>query len=166
MSTATASLSPENTVDIYQQKTNKFLYGRSGTDFLSAEEPEIRPRSAKPLNLVIDLNKPREEIKQRWSGVVTSANEQELTVRLEDLTNRENPDELVVLSRDEIDDKDQCLVKPGALFYWYIGYRQGFKYSKERISIIRFRRLPPWTARKIQEAEKLAKEYADFFLTD
>lgn len=166
MSTAIANLFPENTADIYQQKMNRFFYGKSGTNFLFTEDPEIRPRSAKPLNVVIDHNKPREEIKQRWSGFVINADNEELTVRLEDLTNPENPDELVVLSRDEIDDKDQSLVKPGALFYWYIGYRQGYKYRKERISIIRFRRLPSWTAREIQNTKKLAEEYTNFFLTD
>lgn len=170
MSTAIAIFPTENTGDtqeyVHEYGENKYRYGRSGTDILSTKEPEIRPRSAKFIAPVIDLNRPREDIKQCWSGKVISATDQELTVRLEDLTNRDNPDELIVLSRDEIDDREQSLVKPGALFYWYIGYRQGYKYSKERISIIRFRRLPSWTAREIQESEKLAKEYADFFLTN
>ncbi|OHX35092.1 hypothetical protein BJL95_00640 [Methylomonas sp. LWB] len=109
---------------------------------------------------------PREEIRQRWRGVIVSSNEEELTVQLEDLTNSENPNELVVLSRDEVDAKDQPLIEPGALFDWYMGYRQGQKYSRERFSTIRFRRLPPWTAAEIQNAEKLAEEYADFFLVD
>lgn len=157
MSTAIANLPQEN---------NQFRYGRPGTDFSSTKEPEIRPRSTRQLDVVINLNKAKEELKLCWSGVVISANDQELTVRMEDLLNRENPDELVVLSRDEIDDKDQCLVKPGALFYWNIGYRQGFKCPKERFSIIRFRRLPKWTAKEIKDTENLAEEYADFFLTD
>ena len=71
-----------------------------------------------------------------------------------------------MLSRDEIDNNDQNLIQPGALFYWYIGYRQGIKYSKERISIIRFRRLPQWTKREIEEADKLAEDYAEFFLAN
>ena len=157
MSTAIASLPKEN---------NQFRYGRPGTDLSSTKEPEIRPRSKRQLDVVINLNKAKEELKLCWSGVVISANDHELTVRMEDLINRENPDELVVLSRDEIDDKDQCLVKPGALFYWNIGYRQGVKCPKERFSIIRFRRLPKWTAKEIKDAENLAEEYADFFLTD
>jgi len=161
MSTAIAILPQEDTLGI-----NQFRYGRSGTDFSSTKEPEIRPRSTRQYNVVINPNKVREDIKQHWSGVVISLNDHELTVRLEDLTNPENPDELIVLSMDEIDEKDQCLIKPGALFYWYIGYRQGVKYRKERISIIRFRRLPQWTTREIENAEKLAEEYADFFLAD
>jgi hypothetical protein len=95
-----------------------------------------------------------------------SSNEEELTVQLKDITNPENPDELVVLSMDEIDIKDQSLIEHGALFDWYIGYRQGQKYSRERFSTIRFRRLPSWTATEIQDAGKLGEEYANFFLAD
>ena len=158
MSTAMASL---------PQETNQFRYGIPGTDYSSTKEPEIRARSAKQqFDVAINPNKAKEELKLCWSGVVISANDQDLTVRVEDLLNRDNPDELIVLSRDEIDDKDQCLVKPGALFYWNIGYRQGFKCPKERFSIIRFRRLPKWTDKEIKDAENLAEEYADFFLSD
>lgn len=157
MSTVMANLPQEN---------NQFWYGRSGTDCSSTEKPEIRPRSTKKRDVVINHNKAREDLKLCWSGVVISVNGQELAVRMEDLINRDNPDEYIVLSRDEIDDKDQCLVKPGALFYWNIGYRQGVKCPKERFSIIRFRRLPKWTVKEIKDADNLAKEYADFFLTD
>ncbi|MDD5274519.1 MAG: hypothetical protein PHR16_00360 [Methylovulum sp.] len=167
MSTASASLLKENdTTNSYYQEPSKYRYGKDGTDMFSTKEPEIRPRSKKLPFDVIDLTKPREEIRQRWRGVVVSSNEEELTVQLEDSTNSENPNELVVLSRDEIDAKDQILIEPGALFDWYIGYRQGQKYSRERFSTIRFRRLPPWTAAEIRDAEKLAGEYADFFLAD
>ena len=167
MSTTTASLVEErDTTDNYHQEPTEYRYGKDGTDIFSTKEPEIRPRSRKLPFDIIDLTKPREEIRQRWSGVIVSSNEEDLTVQLEDITNPENPNELVVLSRDEIDTKDQLLIEPGALFDWYIGYRQGRKYSRERFSTIRFRRLPPWTAAEIQDAEKLAEEYADFFLTD
>lgn len=167
MSTATASLLKEtDTYNNYHQEPIEYKYSKDGTDIFSTKEPEIRPRSKKLPFDVIDLTKPREEIRQRWRGVIVRSNEEDLTVQLEDITNPENPNELVVLSRDEIDAKDQLLIEPGALFDWYIGYRQGQKYSRERFSIIRFRRLPPWTAAEIQDAEKLAEEYADFFLTD
>jgi hypothetical protein len=166
MSTAVASLAEKDTTDRYQQEPNEYRYGKDGTDIFSAKEPEIRPRSQKLPFDIIDLTKPREEIRQRWRGVIVSSSEEDLTVQLEDLTNPDNPNELVVLSKDEIDAKDQLLIEPGALFDWYIGYRQGQKYSRERFSTIRFRRLPPWSATEIRDAEKLAEEYANFFLAD
>jgi hypothetical protein len=166
MSTAIASLPEKETTDYYQQEPTEYRYGKDGTDIFSTKEPEIRPRSQRLPFDVTDFTKPREEIRQRWRGVIVSSNEEELTVQLEDITNPENPNELVVLSMDEIDLKDQSLIEPGALFDWYIGYRQGQKYSRERFSTIRFRRLPSWTATEIQDAEKLAEEYANFFLAD
>ena len=119
-----------------------------------------------PPRLVIKKNRVIEEIRQLWSGVVISVDDQEFSVILEDFTNRENPDESTILSRDEVDDKEQDLVVAGAQFYWSIGYREGANYSKERISIISFRRLPKWTSREIKNAEQLADEYANFFLID
>ncbi len=172
MNTALAELPEENPQYRYGRTGTGFSstnepvrYGRTDTDFLSTNEPEIRPRSSIKFDVISSPNV-REDIKLSWSGVVISMNDHELTVRMEDMTNRENPDEIVVISRDEIDDKDQYLVKPGALFYWHIGYRQGAKCPKERFSIIRFRRLSKWTANEIKEAENLAEDYANFFLTD
>ena len=156
-----ANCKPEYIPDI-----NQFYYSKSGTNSFSIKDPEIRPRSIKKDYVVAKSSKFREDIKQKWSGVVIAVDDEELTVRLEDLTNFDNPNEIVVLSRDEIDNNDQNLIQPGALFYWYIGYRQGIKYSKERISIIRFRRLPQWTKREIEEADKLAEDYAEFFLAN
>lgn len=169
MSTAIVSSSDNTSLIQYDDKQTGYRYADSGTKSFSLKDQdnqEIRPRSVSPLMHVINVNNPIQDIRQRWSGVVLSLNQQELKVRLEDLTNTENPDELVTLSIDEIDKKDQGLIKPGAQFYWYIGYKQGLRYSKERFSIIRFRRLPHWTDREIKESEKLAKEYADFFLTN
>lgn len=166
MSTAIASSSRVDTTDRYKHESIEYRYGRDGTDIFSTTEPDIRPRSKRPYPYQIDLKKPREEIRQRWRGVIVSSDERELTVQLEDITNPENPKELVVLSRDEIDLKDQRLIESGALFDWYIGYRQGHKYPRERFSKIRFRRLPPWTEKDIKDAENIAEEYANYFLTD
>ncbi len=105
-----------------------------------------------------------EIIKQKWSGTVIAFDNDEIQVRLEDLTNPSGPDEFVVLGEEEIDPQEQALIQKGAMFLWHIGYRQGPKYPKERFSKIRFRRLPGWTEAELLEAEKTAKEYANFFL--
>ncbi len=176
MSTAVAIPKQDSTYELLDQdRPNGFRYpdpntARStmdpGIDSALIENP-IRRRSTNAyLNQTLSINEPREEIKQQWSGVVVSANENNLTVQLQDLTNPQNPNEIIVLSRDEIDDKDQSLIQTGAQFYWSIGYRQGIKLSKQRFSNIRFRRLPKWTAREIKAAEILTEEYADFFLTN
>lgn len=107
-------------------------------------------------------------VKQKWDGTVIACTDQEITVELEDLTNLDNPREVAVLSREKVEQKveqiDLPLVKIGALFLWYIGYREGPSYPRKIFSKISFLRLPKWTDGEIREARVLAKEYADFFL--
>lgn len=121
--------------------------------------PRIRPilvQSDSAIGLV-------EIIKQKLAGCVVSIERGEIRVKLEDLTNPENPDEYVTLAIEEIDPHEQSLIETGATFLWHIGYRQGPKYPRERFSKIRFRRLPEWTESELIEAEKTAAKYASFF---
>lgn len=156
----------ENTVSVNQDGNTMYRLGNSETDSSSIEDSVIKPRSPRHLVTVASISNKIEDIKQKWNGVVIDCNDHELTARLEDLTDPKNPDEIVVLSIEEIDKGDQTLIQNGAVFLWQIGYRQGSKYPRERFSKISFRRLPKWTEEDIQDAEKLAKEYADFFSTD
>lgn len=167
MSTTVNFALPENTTGSDQNiENNTYRLGQSGTDPLSIENPVIKPRSPREIDAVISIDSKIEMIKQIWNGTVIDVNDQELTARLEDLTTPENPDEIVVLSTEEIERRDWSLIQAGAMFLWHIGYRCGPKYPRERFSKISFRRLPKWTKGEIQDAEKLAKEYADFFLAD
>ncbi len=184
MSTATSSIRKENTTSHFQYEPSKIKYGKDGTNtpileildtvdpseeletIDPSEELETRLRSHKSSTEEINFAKPREDIRQRWLGTVVKSNEENLTVQLEDLINPENPKELVDLSRDEIDRKDHPLIQSGALFDWYIGYRQGLKYSRERFSTIRFRRLPVWTDSEIKDAKEQAEDYYNFFNSD
>lgn len=169
----------ENTGSLTQSDNPTYLLGSEKTDPLSADEPPktdpfsakegsqlLKPRTPIPLKVVRTVNQQKEDIKQIWSGVVTEINDQELTVKLEDITNPDNPDEIVVLSLEEIEKREWSLIEVGAMFLWHIGYRSGPKYPMQRFSKISFRRLPKWTSEEIHNAEILAKEYANFFLTD
>jgi hypothetical protein len=110
--------------------------------------------------------KVREIIKQRWTGVVTEHFGNSFAVIIKDETNKNNPDEIVELSVDEIEPHDRSLIKPGAMLNWYIGYRQGNLLPRERFSVIRFRRLPKWTQQELDRANERAKEYAQYFAVD
>ncbi len=153
----------ENTVSVEQNENTMYRLGDAKTDSSSLKDPVIKPRSPRHLVSVAGMNNQIEVIKQKWNGVVVDYDDQEMTARLEDLTDPKNPDEIVVLSIEEIDKGDQALIQNGAVFLWHIGYRQGSRYPRERFSKISFRRLPKWTKEEIQDAEKLAKEYSDFF---
>jgi hypothetical protein len=107
-----------------------------------------------------------EDIRQTWNGIILESNENQLTVRLEDVSNPQNPDEIAELSIEEIEGRDRALVEPGAMFRWYIGYRYGATTPRERFSKIVIRRLPKWSEEELTAAEAKAKEYIDFFCTD
>lgn len=112
---------------------------------------------------VIPKPTPVEDIKQSFKGTVLSVAENDFQVRIKDLTNTENPDEIVLISKDEISTHDILMLREGTMFFWHIGYRQCIGQPKERFSVIRFRRLSRWTSKEIKIAAEKAREYVDFF---
>lgn len=109
-----------------------------------------------------------DDIKQKFSGIVTEIDheKEEFIARISDLTNPNNPDELVTLSFDEIQEADQRKLTKGDSFVWYIGYVQGQRISREGFSKIRFRRLPAWSQQEIDLASSRSEELAHFFHRD
>jgi len=105
----------------------------------------------------------KEEVKQQWAGVVIAIDPETFTVQLNDKTNPENPDEIITLDKEEVDQSEQSLITLGALLYWHIGYRWSAKMSKERFSKIRFRRLPSWSKQELDEAKLQAAKLEAFF---
>lgn len=94
---------------------------------------------------------------QRWEGVVLSGSAESFTARIVDAQGA-YPDEEVELAYDELSPFDRDLVAQGAIFYWAIGYRQKLPNgSRERVSRIRFRRLPAWTSAEVQEQSERAR---------
>lgn len=158
-----------DTVDVIDNDNvvKSYRYGSDRTDDASImNNVEIKPPSPRRTIPAVNIGNKVENIKQEWHGMVVNYADNELTVRLEDVTHPENPDELVTLSIEEIEERDQPLIQNGAIFLWHIGYRYGPTYPRERFSKIRFRRLPKWTDVEIERANKLAKDYEDFFLAD
>jgi hypothetical protein len=98
------------------------------------------------------------EIEQAFEGhVVAVDREGELFVaRLVDASS-DAPDEEADFSFREVVPDDRHLVVPGALFTWTIGLEWRSRQSR-RVSEIRFRRLPPFTAEAISQAEQEAVE--------
>jgi hypothetical protein len=96
---------------------------------------------------------------QSWEGVVLDVEDDAFRARLINVTG-DNVDEEVTLAIDELCDFDLELLEPGAIFYWSIGYRQELRGARERVSRIRFRRLPAWTESQLREAEARAATLA------
>ncbi len=80
-----------------------------------------------------------DDIKQKFFGIVTEIDHdnEEFTARISDLTHHDNPDELVTLGFDEIQEADRRQLTEGDSFVWYIGYVEGEMISREGFSKIR-----------------------------
>lgn len=97
---------------------------------------------------------------QKWEGTVLSQSRDSFQARLTD-RNRVGPDEEAEILLDEVSEDDLPLVTPGAVFYWSIGYHVGTNRQKKRVSIIRFRRLPAWTDKELEQANQQAEHLRD-----
>lgn len=169
----------ENTMSIEEQKQSESLHQSKDTGTVSDGLPDESVTGAvkktnkaqymsirinrKKVDPVRDLQ--RYKFLQVWNGVITEVDEenQSFQARLTDIDNSSNPDELVTLSIDEIYGVDIELVDVGSQFYWFIGYKDGFKKSRERISVINFRRLPKWSVGDLNMAKSITDEYMSYF---
>ena len=61
----------------------------------------------------------------------------------------------------QVSPEDYSLLKPGAVFYWHIGYSIRTSGQRTNESVVRFRRLPAWQESEIVEAQKRAEKLAE-----
>ena len=102
---------------------------------------------------------------QLWEGYVISATNDEVYCRLIDKTEVTNPEEEVAIPLEEFEPTERDLAKPGAVFYWSIRYAD-YGRGREKISAIRFRRLPPISKSIIERSKQQAKSIEEFFKND
>ena len=98
---------------------------------------------------------------QKWEGSVTAVEHGVFSAVLRDLTDPAHADERIDLPFDEVTEGDRGLIAVGAVFYWCIGYRDQADGQRERVSLIRFQRLPAWTRRELAEARAAAEKLAE-----
>ncbi len=97
---------------------------------------------------------------QLWEGTVVSAGEREFRAALRDLTDAHQPEENGCFALDEVAPDDVPLVRPGAVFYWHIGYSTEHG-TRSLVSQLRFRRLPSWTPADVERVNRRAAEQYD-----
>ncbi len=102
---------------------------------------------------------------QLWEGRVDQVGAEELVATIFDRTRPESAPEQVSISIEDINPEDRDLLRPGAVFYWSIGYANYVKGPRQRTSRIRFRRLVI-SKRRMAEAKNAAKQFADLFARD
>jgi hypothetical protein len=94
-----------------------------------------------------------------WEGVVLDSEIKDgafLARVTDNATGEASEAELLV---DEVAEDDVPLLAKGAVFYWTIGYRIA-PGGRERVSRIKFRRLPAWGRRDLERASQRAAELA------
>lgn len=139
----------------------------AGSDITSKARDEIgsdaiEPRAGHLLVPLIKAPSPPQldggAVLQKWEGRVQELTDGGFVARLTDLTS-DLPDEEAEFDVQEVSFLDRRLLKPGAVFYWSIGYRDAVTGQRSRESVIRFRRLPTWSKPDHAEAARRAAHW-------
>lgn len=93
----------------------------------------------------------------QWEGTVTEVTPDSFIGRVCSL-DRPGVEEEAEFDLAEVSDDDRGLVVAGGVFYWSIGYRVEPQGQRSRCSVLRFRRLPAWSARDIQRNGSQVKD--------
>jgi hypothetical protein len=104
----------------------------------------------------------RQRLVQTFLGEVIEVTANEFVAILKDQTDPRRPDERVEVSIDEVDEEDQSLLAPGAVFYWLIldEVRRGTRLT---VTDLRFRRLPIWSKNELADVHRRGAERAERF---
>jgi hypothetical protein len=105
---------------------------------------------------VVQRPRPRFTPLQRWEGFVAEVTSDSFIARLADLDATAAPEEEAEILLLEVAEDDRHLVMPGAGFYWTIGYKDHPSGERERVSSVRFKRLPGLDARDLARARAAA----------
>lgn len=162
------SLAPyrERIVAPDQSASDTYIRSRPGVPgFLRATDvgvPQVRHRPQVGHVMIPGPIAPqahRFRVLKAWEGTVLDARngDETFVARLFDRACGE-ADEAEIY-RAEVSDEDLQLLDDGAIFYWTIGYRVGPD-GRERVSRIKFRRLPAWSQDALQVAERAASVLA------
>jgi hypothetical protein len=114
---------------------------------------------------VVLLDRDSFDVLQKFEGIVASVVGDSFVARLVDRTNP-GPEEEAEIPLAEVMPGDRELVKPGAVFYWVIGYRRAVHGQLSRSSVIRFQRLPSWSPADVERANQAAETFLSFLDLD
>lgn len=97
---------------------------------------------------------PKLKVLQKWEGTVTEVEDRVITAYIYDKLNPTNGRQEISFYTDEVAPRDHKFISPGAIFYWYIGYRDEINGQRKRESVIDFQRLPAWRSEDIEAVRR------------
>lgn len=95
----------------------------------------------------------------KWKGEVTVIEDDEFEAIITDLTEGGTKEE-ITFSFEDVSEDDRELIQEGAIFYWKIGYHV-IRGMRMKGSIIKFRRMPKLSKRKIDQMFDHANKMAE-----
>lgn len=150
-------LQPPN-ADLGTTSTVRYLNGGSqGVDFFPPTfTPSVSSAPSRSDSFIATV---------KWKGTVAERNGTTFSADLEPIL-RDGSPKFAEIHLEDIPSEDQELVRPGATFYWSIGYLEKPYGTRIKASIIRFRRPPEWTQRELKKAKKEARRFKQLLLDD
>jgi hypothetical protein len=106
------------------------------------------------------------ELKQKWEGTVDELTEGGFTATVRDLTDPSFEDEGATFDIENVSVDDRALVRPGAVFYWVIGFDILKGGQRKCTSLVIFRRLPTWSQDRLLTAHQTAAHLRQRFGID
>jgi len=100
------------------------------------------------------------DIRQKFEGVIQSITDSEIKAYLKDLTNINNPEEMILILKEKF--PELHLYQIGSMFNWELGY-ETLNGTTRRYSKITKIDLGVWTQEDIDNAEHQANIYSEFF---
>lgn len=110
---------------------------------------------------VLQPPRSRFRVLQKWEGYVVDIYEETFLARLVPIEGEGSEQEAEIFI-EEVGEDDRALIVPGAVFYWSIGYLDRPS-GRQSTSLIRFQRMPAWTASEIKAAEKNLSQLKQLF---
>lgn len=95
-------------------------------------------------------NNSRFEVLRQYEGEVIDIAENQITALLTNYREDDMPVERVVFQLSEVPEADLDLVEIGSEFYWTLGFEKTPGGTERRVSEVRFRREPRWTANQLE----------------
>jgi len=138
------NLNTESIDQLYEDTTNL------NTESIDQLYEDIKCLKFEPLQASVKT--PSFHCLQKWEGTVIELESDSFLAKLNDLTSN-NPPEITEFSISDVPDDDKDLLRIGAIFFWYVGYTKSIQGQLTRGSTIRFRRLPVWSEREIEQAK-------------
>jgi hypothetical protein len=124
-------------------------------------EPIVTPHEIPSTNAFrpLELTRARFLIFGSWEGTVQHVGKDTFSAHI---TNNDEgkANEVAEFYKSDLSEEDSELLEEGAVFYWFVGYNDSASGQRSRSSVLRFRRLPPWTEYEDKKAHGWADETA------